>query len=380
VAIFRKAKAEEIDALVDLTDRIFRKPGQSSMGSAYSFLFSKENADHLLIAVEDNRPVSLVAMLPGNIEVAGSTLSVASMGAVCTDPAFRGRNYAGTLVEMAIRQCEEEGIHLLLVSGNRSLYRRNDCLEVGTVRTFLLLPENVEAATRDESPDGIAIPYEETRDLEEMLELMVAETTYYHRTKEQFKQLISNAAILSNYSKRQEIVVARADNKVKAYAVFGLSDHEDDRTAEVIEFAGEDQAVLQLFRNLYSMYGVERLQVSIGTDRPSLAEWLASAGGEFRTEPIPGTLRTVHLTGLWDALRPYMEARIGRETLERLTLSRLANGYRIALSGETYTVDRAGAVRLIFDGPPMADESDLKMVLSRIFPIPFVFTKNLNFV
>jgi predicted GNAT family N-acyltransferase len=389
VANYRKAKAEEVASLVELADRIFRKPGQTSMRTAYSFLLSEDNIEHLLIAEEDSHPVSLVATLPGVIAVEGCTLSVASMGSVCTDPAHRGNNHADTLVQMAIRQCEAEGIYLLLVSGDRGLYRRNQCVEVGMVRSYRLLPHHLAAEAAEaarivsgEHMNIVVDRYVESRDLAGMLKVMQAERVYYLRTEGQFRQLIANGAYLSNYPLPQHIAVVREGGELIAYAVFGLDDRGEERTAKVIEFGGEDRAVIKLLGELGTMYGVKRASISVGIDKPALAEQLAAAGGELRTGTIPGTIRVIHFAGLWEALRPYMEARIGRELLEQLAVTTPAEsgGCRIALGGEACTLDAAGAARLVFDGPTIADDGELKHLLSRIFPIPFVYTDNLNFI
>jgi predicted GNAT family N-acyltransferase len=388
VANYRTVKADEVAALVSLADRIFRKPGQTSMGTAYSRLLSEDNIDHLLIAEDEQSgsPVSLVATLPGAVEIEGCTLSIASMGSVCTDPEHRGNNYAGTLVQMAIRQCEAEGTHLLLVSGGRGLYRRNQCVEVGMVRTLRLLPRHLEKALAAVAPSAdIAVErYDEARDLAGMLKVLQAERAYYHRTEAQFRQLIANGAYLSNYPLPQHIAVAREDGELTAYAVFGLAGdgNGDERTAKVVEFAGHDRAIVKLLEQLSAMHGVNRVSISVGSDKPLLAELFAAAGGELQTGTIPGTVRVVDFAGLWKALRPYMEARIGSELLAQLdvTAPEEGGGCRIALGGETCTLDAAGATRLVFDGPPIAGDGKLKQALGRMFPIPFVYTNNLNFI
>jgi predicted N-acetyltransferase YhbS len=379
LAIYRNARPDDLGALIDLADRVFRKPEQTSMGTAFSLLLSEENASRLLIAEEDGRPVSLMGLIRNDITVAGCTLQVVSMGAVCTDPLYRGRNFAGTLVEMAIRQCEQEGVHLLLVSGNRRLYRRNDCFEVGAVRTFTLNSSDLDSLFKeDKGGQVITVAYDETCDLPAMLKLMQAEAAYYNRTEQQFKQLITNAAILSNYCKRQEVVLARTEGTNVAYAVFGLADNNEDITAEIIEFAGEDRAVLMLIKDIFMLYGFKQLTISAGLERYSLAGTLASIGCMFKTNSIPGTVRMINFMTFWETMQPYIEHCIGQGSME-LTCRLELNGYRISYGAETLLVDGVGATLLVFNGPSL-ESGDLKSVLGLLFPLPFVYTKNLSFV
>lgn len=379
---FRSARSEDIPAMVALSDRVFRKPYQTSMGEAYSLLFSEENAGNMLVAEEAGQIVTVVGLLPSEIHIAGCTLRALSMGSVCTDADHRGKDYAGTLVRMAIEKCEREDVHLLLVSGNRTLYRRNGCHEAGLIRQFTLTAEQARQAAGHGASPAETIDYVEARDLEPMLRIASSEPARYARTKAQFARLIRGAAVCSNGAMTQRIAVRRSGEETLAYVVYGLpSDHEPGRTPFVIEYAGADQAVLELLRDVLEQHRLERLRVSTGGERNAIGEALAAAGAALRCEPIPGTIRVTDLTSVWQSLAPYIQEQLGAEAAAQLSCTRHGDGqYRIACGEERITLDGRGALTLLFGGAPWHAGDTLGPLLAKLFPLPFVNPNNLNYV
>jgi predicted N-acetyltransferase YhbS len=380
MSVSRSARPDEIDSLVALSDLTFRKPGQSSMGTAYAMLFSEDNAENLLIMEEDGTPVTLVGLLPVSLSIAGCTIPAVSMGSVCTATAYRGKNFADTLVKQSITKCMDDGAHLLLVSGSRSLYLRNDCLEVGAIKRF-----TIRSA---EELEGLPVPVEaivricdEQSDLSAMLRLMESEQVYYQRTEAELEQLIRSAAIISNDNGEQSVLLNYSGSgEAIGYIVLGLLEKGGIRTVEIVEFAGSDEAVAGLLREVWFRYNPDQLHISVTNDRFTFSEKLVSRGCSFKEIPIPGTIRMINFTGLWNSLYPYMEQQIGRDRLSELKLVETNNGWRIVCRGETFTVDHIGATNLVFNGPQLVENGELKKILSEMFPLPFVYTKNLNFV
>jgi predicted N-acetyltransferase YhbS len=382
MSVFRSARPEEIETLVALSDRTFRKPGQTSMGAAYSMLFAETNADNLLVAEEDGNLVTLVGLLPAKLSVAGCTISAVSMGSVCTDADYRGQNFADTLVKQSIAKCSEEGVHLLLVSGSRSLYLRNDCLEVGAIKRFSIrCAEQLEGLNVPSHDHAVIRPFEAERDLSPMLKLMQSEQVYYHRTAEELKQLINNAAVISNDKGEQSVLISCDENgEPIGYLVFGILKKEEGAVIEVVEFAGSDEAVIGLLGEVWASHSPQRIHITVTNDRPALAEKLAAIGSSFKEIPIQGTIRMINFSGLWNSLQSYMERQLGKDKWSELSLTETGNAYRIHFREESFTVDHRGATRLVFNGPQLAVNGPLKAALSELFPLPFVYTKNLNYV
>jgi hypothetical protein len=134
---------------------------------------------------------------------------------------------------------------------------------------------------------------------------------------------------------------------------------------------------MKVLRDIYVQYGVKKLKISAGIERQTLAGTLASSGCKFKTESISGTIRMINFMKLWEALRPYLQEKLGNDE-DNLVCTEVSNGYRMAYRGEEWVFDTAGANLLTFNGPLMKG-GDLKNALGRLFPLPFVSTKNLNF-
>ncbi|MBP1964393.1 GNAT family N-acetyltransferase [Paenibacillus aceris] len=376
----RTAKIDEIDRLVELADRIFRKPGQTSMGTAYARLFAKENAGHLLVMEDEGVLATLVGLLQADISVEGCSIRTVSMGAVCTDPAYRGKQYADTLFKMSVEKCVEDEAHLMLISGARNLYLRNDCVEVGAVKLFTFQARS--GVHDDEVSSHLTIrPFDESIDLLSMITLMEQDTAYYKRTEAELAQLIRSAAVLSNASAEQHVWMAcDSDGTAAGYIVFGPIEKNGVSSVKVIEYAGSDESVLVLLQQIALNFHGRQVNVHVMGDRPALVEKLVVSGASFIETNIPGTIRIIDFLGLWRSLKPYMAARVSEETLSELEISEASFGYRIAYRGHAHLVDRRGAARLVFNGPQLTETSELKEILGKLFPLPWVYTDNLNFV
>jgi GNAT superfamily N-acetyltransferase len=375
----RTVKVSELKDIIALSDRIFRKPGQSSMGTAFSLLFAPDNAGHLFLVEDEGRPVSLLGLLFFQINIAGCRIPVVSMGSVCTDSDYRGNNLAGNLVETALKHIAAEGAQLLLVSGDRSLYLRNDCMKVGEVRRFRIhSPEQLDV--NDVRDEGAQIRLWQQGDVSDMLTVLQSEMVFYERTETQFAQLIAGGGYASCIPAEQIILIRKVKGKLDAYIVFGVQELDESNYGEVIEFAGKDEAIVQLVRESMLRFSLAGQELPVTNDRGPLADMLISAGCHFISENTCGTIRMVNFMALWHSLRPYFAVQLGTETAGMLQCEQINNGFRISLRDQSVVVDLRGASSLVFNGPGIVEYTPLKQALSVLFPLPFVYTKNLNYV
>jgi GNAT superfamily N-acetyltransferase len=77
-----------------------------------------------------------MGLVPGLIRVGLACLRLYSFGSVCSHPDHRGKGYAGLLLEQALNHIDRADASLLLVSEDRSLYRRAGCLPFGSVKRY----------------------------------------------------------------------------------------------------------------------------------------------------------------------------------------------------------------------------------------------------
>jgi len=377
MSLLRKAKPEEIPQLVALSDSIFRGPhNTNSMGAGFPLMFAPDNADHLHVAEEDGKPVSLVGLYTSSIRIGASRIQAASMGSVCTDPDYRGKNFAGQLVTNSFEQLNEEQVGLLFISGDRTLYTRNDAIHVSRVHAFSI--------PSDRPPEGgeasLEVSKYEPGDLPGIHAVQRQESVYFERTEAEFAALIDAAAHLSCYPANQHLLVGKIGSRAASYIVYGTWTSEGINYGTVIEIAGPDEHIITLMGEAAKRHGLPSLSIALPNYRKSLTDRLASQGYVFHTQPILGTVRLINVPALWSQLQPYFAERLGAEAAKRLSCEKVENGYRVSSGDESLYLDLRGMTHLILNGTTPADNSELKQALSRVFPLPFPNPNNLNYI
>lgn len=134
----RHAVGEDIPAIVALANRVFRPTGDGDMGAEYPLLLGADNAPNVCLAQQDGRIVSVVGAMHFDLLCEDEPLGATLIGSVCTDPECRGGGLAGQAMVMATDDARARGDAILLISGGRSLYTRNNALPFGATATFVV--------------------------------------------------------------------------------------------------------------------------------------------------------------------------------------------------------------------------------------------------
>ncbi len=130
------AREEDIPAMIKLSSQVFK----TDMGGCFPLLFSPENVENMTVVREAGRPVTMVGMLPKEISVFGHRLKAGLIGAVCTHPDYRGRDYGAKALAMSEKMAIEKGISLFIISGKRGLYNRFGAVEPDGFYKLKVLP------------------------------------------------------------------------------------------------------------------------------------------------------------------------------------------------------------------------------------------------
>ncbi len=371
----RAARPEEMPSIIRIIDSVFRPDaGAVSMGVSFSHFLCTENADQIYVFETATGIASVVGTLRSWIVLEDSRLSVASVGSVCTLPSYRGNGLASNILQCVNERLKEEGILLMLVSGNHGLYRRQDCFEVGETCVVTV----GEAGLSDQ--EQTAVTEYRNGDLREMLSVYNRERTRFERSYERFDSLLREQTYLSYRRAQPKILVHRSFDGIDSYAVVGILPREEQRCGEVVEFAGPDNEVSEILAYAQRTLELPSLVVPVPNYRSTLAELLIARGGTLDTQTISGTVKIIDFGRLWELLRPYLNSRMGNNAAAAIGLSTQADRIHLSLAAEVLSLDRKAAAHLIFNGPQMASFTPLKNLLSRAFPVPFVHTYNLNYV
>lgn len=96
--------------------------------------------------IEDGAIVAMTGVYPYEVSVAGQLLRFATVGNIAVHPEYRGRGYMQLLMDVAMRQLQEEGFDASRLGGLRSRYEIYGYEPCGTNYTAMLTERNVKEA------------------------------------------------------------------------------------------------------------------------------------------------------------------------------------------------------------------------------------------
>ncbi|HLJ56386.1 MAG TPA: GNAT family N-acetyltransferase, partial [Chthonomonadaceae bacterium] len=97
----------------------------------YPQLFNPANYENLRVCADGEKLVAHVGMTQRNAILYDCRIRTACIGGVCTLPEYRKQGLASACFDDALRKARAEGVDLMIVSGDRNLYRMRGCVHVG---------------------------------------------------------------------------------------------------------------------------------------------------------------------------------------------------------------------------------------------------------
>ncbi len=358
----RKEEAEDLAAL---------------LGSVFGNLIKLYSKEHIvttlrrastrrntLIVVDDGRPVSHIRTVYSDVLVYGCRFRVASIGSVSTHPDYRGRGYAGAVLEASLRRMEAKGAKVLIVSGNRGLYRRAHCVSAGRI---------CEAAVRPEQLDGpsahVKVRRVSDHDWAPLAPLHQTESVRFARPM----GFMSDRPFWWNYD-RPEIWLIETYGRPAAYVMLAPPWDSDPAEAkqEVHEYAGSRAALVDALPAIFEAGKINEIRVrALGHDG-ELIHLLRKRNLKVMEEPLGGTHRIIDLPGLVAKLRPYLRERLEGRDMRRLSFEQEGDRCAIAYGEQRHELSLSEAAPLVLGAPGAPQLSgELARVLPAIFPIPF---------
>ncbi|MEA4884487.1 MAG: GNAT family N-acetyltransferase [Clostridia bacterium] len=122
----------EIDHVLDLVNAVF-SPEDRTMGLEFPQLFRRSNLHRLRLFVDPatGAPAAHAGYVAQKLVIEGCTVPVAALGSVCTRPEYRGMGLASRLVQSIMKQAIDEGLPLMMISGDLGVYKRLGAVEAG---------------------------------------------------------------------------------------------------------------------------------------------------------------------------------------------------------------------------------------------------------
>ncbi len=308
-AVVKRATPDEVEALGRLSDRVFRpdiEPG-TGMQREFPLMFDGDNAANLYYVEDAGRPVGLLGMMPGCAVTCGVRISVASMGSVCTEAAYRGRHFASVMIEQVLDDFSTD-TSVLLVSGGLSIYRRVGCVNFGAFHAAWL-DAPVDASLLAPFVVRRVVPEEAAETLHS---LYTAEPLRFVRTPAQMLGLLRSLAAPHYRAAPHSpaVFAAEQDGRVVAYAIAALPNRAD-APVHLIEWAGARDALFALAQAARDEYGASAARLYANMDDLTLRSLLRRAGVFMEERSNQGTLRVLNPELLLKELGPTLAERYG---------------------------------------------------------------------
>ena len=361
----RAARVDELHAAVTLANSIFYPDGSGDMGSWLPTLYDEANASNLRVILDGKRFVSMAGVLIRDASILGAALRIASIGSVCTLEGYQGRGLASRLVEDASSLARSLGAQLILVSGDRGLYRRMGFTNAGLFRTILV-------------DRGSPLPVRKCRarpwieqDLPEMARLHESEPVRFRRGANELGRLLRTGRLRCKPSRTW--VVESTGGPVAYLCAQEPEQSQGARFARIHELAGSRLAALSCLPQLFQACGVDRMCLETTAADAEMERLCQEYGLQAVPHGFQGTVKIIDREGFFRALEgvnrrgqdgPELGVEAGPPTVFRLAGEEL----RLSMDPEL-AVLAFGSVEC---RAPELSSGPLREALARLFPLPLM--------
>ncbi|MCS6862184.1 MAG: GNAT family N-acetyltransferase [Abditibacteriales bacterium] len=369
----RAVRPEEFESLMALINTVFRSGKPPTMGEEYPHLFTPDNFENLRVIreydVEGDAPSGIVSHVGTTIRdavILGCHVRVGNVGAVSTYPQHRQRGFASACFDDACANALRQGVDFMLISGDRSLYRRAGCRKVGRDSEFTVT-RDIAAAQRG----TVTVERYQDANLYDVKRIYESEPVRYFRPLEEWQRFLRDGASTHH---RAELWVIRRGSDIVAYCA--LYPKSSDGTSAFEEYAGDRTALMGALDELMTQQDLNAVDVHVSSHDDLLRTLLRGCNAPARHAHASGTQLILNFPQFMERLRPLMEERVGTAEARRLSFRDYNGTFVFAYDGETViSTTRGGAAQVVWGTWEerewqWAKEGRGKEVLSRVFPIP----------
>jgi len=359
-------RPQEAGQLADLIGSIFGLSHKYSNEQMIRALRRPTSARNSWVIADNDKVLSHIRVVYDTVSVHGCRFGVASIGCVATLPEYRGQGYAGTILDMLLEQMEAKGTGVLIVSGDRGLYRRVHC-----VPSSHLLTGNLRAEAMWKSTKDVSVRLVDPGDWPLLAPLYQGEPVRFIRRA----NFIPRLPFWWNFDRPNLWLVEKACQPA-AYVLLSKTAPEAKKQKSVVksirEYAGSRVALVEVLPAICAKEGLEELRFSIPRHDMDFALLLRERGVKLGPKSPDGTIRIVNFPRLMRRLRPYIRERLPDADLRKLRFEQERGRHSITYGEETQVLSPSETTWLVLGGtnsPSLSGE--LERVLQKIFPIPF---------
>ncbi len=349
----RTPTADELPAVVALANRVFRTNRPGDMGVEYPLLFDADRLEQIRIIDRAGEPVALVGMLTRETAALGCRFDVACIGSVGCDEPHRGQGLASRLMNDQIARAVDAGAAVMMISGGRGLYLRLGATPVGRFVDYELTADRLpmaddvtaEPVPPEPGPIEAARRLLETRGIRFVLE-----------ADDLTRQLGSGYVA----DRAGGCFVVRRGGRPTAVVAATFGEEERGGNIRVVEYAGSATTMLEGLAALARDRHAADVAVQGDLRDIALADACARCRAAAAPRPLKGTVKLLNADRLWQACRPLIRERVGRDLGDELTLEATQDRtgvqeIRFRLGGEQFKVVGPDAAALALFGHPEQD-------------------------
>lgn len=275
----RLVKKSELHQAANLANIVFCNDENGHMGLCFPTLFQAGISHSYGAFTSDGKLVSFMGMVPVGIQVGrNKSLRAYSIGAVCTDPAFRWQGLASKLLTACRQHARQSGASLMFISGDRSLYTRGGSVLYGSANKITI--EKGTASQHHTNPSA-AWNYRDMvpEDIFILHQLLTNKSSAFQWGISDLQQSIGTSAYATLNKKVQRIRIAYTGlNEIAAAIILMLPGEntpiQDQQTGQVLEWAGDPSAAYELMYNAISKYQLSSLSAFLPWQDIELIELL----------------------------------------------------------------------------------------------------------
>jgi len=289
----------------------------------------------------------------------GCRIRVACIGGVATHPAHRGSGHAGACLADAMSVATADGADIMIISGDRSLYRRAGCRRVG--HDF---SASLPAAAP--SSDTVSLRDATAADIPTLRALHHREPVHWKRDPDTWRRALSCGWVMNRESR---FIVVEAHGAAAGYFIAPKAVGEGD-LLQVSEYAGDRGSLLAGFARHVNVRAAGVRWHIPGADEYDRA--LAAARGATVSESMTsGTYIVLNAAQLVERVRPLLAEYVGT-VADTVSIEERGGGYRVRAASGTHDLpDRGSVAHFLFgtreDRPTPAPPSG---PLADAFPLP----------
>jgi len=348
---------------------------------------SKDDIVNLDIVLEDGRSISRVGMKEREVIIYGCKTKVGCVGGVATKPEYREKGLATRLMIHSIQRLNDDQGDIMLVSGDRDLYRRQGC--VGAAKFHRFRVTQMDAEKLNDSSIQL-LPYKKER-LLDVVNIYQKEPVRFCRTLEEFRVSLERRTPAPFWTKT-DVLILQDDGQPLGYVI--TQEPRDEgrgkgRVRGIAEYAGVRKTVADSIKPLFARYSMEELIFFVPEYDVEFLHTLKQRGIQGDKGNLRGhTFRIVNLPRLMDRFTTYIEERVGRNRAAALRFAQEGDRFSISYKQDHLELDGETLVSLILGTHDEAEKKvissaqrmqagmrtlpeEMAELLQALFPLPF---------